>query len=199
MTGYERRKLRKREQILKAAEQLFRRQGFRKTTIDEVASLAGVSKVTVYNHFDDKRRLVEESLRMVLHDKLTHYTEILTSEEPWLERLDSIIRDKIRTVREYGGEYLETLYKDLPALVEEIRTFQLQIRNQYTFTFFDEGRELGFVPKDISNEAIAIYLECFARGLNYSEDIQAKLGAKPEYAEGLIRLMTYGIIKPAKQ
>jgi hypothetical protein len=69
------------------------------------------------------------------------------------------------------------------------------MQNEITFTFLDEGRRLGFVPKNISNEAIAIYLECFARGLDGSEDIQAKLSDKAEHAEGLIRLITYGLVK----
>ena len=47
----------KREAILAAAGQSFFDHGFAATSIEQVASRAGVSKVTIYNHFGDKRAL----------------------------------------------------------------------------------------------------------------------------------------------
>lgn len=51
------RSARKREAILKTATELFLRNGFRGTSMDEVAGQAGVSKQTVYKQFADKERL----------------------------------------------------------------------------------------------------------------------------------------------
>ena len=53
-----RRSDRKRQAILNAATTLFLRQGYRHTSMDEIAALAAVSKQTVYKHFNDKERLV---------------------------------------------------------------------------------------------------------------------------------------------
>jgi TetR/AcrR family transcriptional repressor of mexJK operon len=47
----------KREAILKAASAMFFDVGFAATALEQVAAKAGVSKVTVYNHFGDKRSL----------------------------------------------------------------------------------------------------------------------------------------------
>lgn len=47
----------KREQIEKAAMQLFLQHGYRETSMDQVAALAGVSKHTIYNHFQSKEGL----------------------------------------------------------------------------------------------------------------------------------------------
>ena len=46
--------------ILEAATTLFLRNGYRGTSMDEIAALAGVSKQTVYKHFADKERLFSE-------------------------------------------------------------------------------------------------------------------------------------------
>src|SRR5215216_1869513 len=51
---------RKRAAILQAATTLFLRNGYRGTSMDEIAALAGVSKQTVYKHFADKERLFIE-------------------------------------------------------------------------------------------------------------------------------------------
>lgn len=47
----------KREQILQGAMQVFLQQGYAKTSMDRVATTAGVSKQTIYSHFQDKERL----------------------------------------------------------------------------------------------------------------------------------------------
>jgi TetR/AcrR family transcriptional repressor of mexJK operon len=51
------RSARKRRVILDAATTVFLRNGYRGTSMDEIAALAGVSKQTVYKHFADKERL----------------------------------------------------------------------------------------------------------------------------------------------
>ncbi len=53
---------RKRERILESATLLFARQGFHKTTVDEIAQLASISKGLVYVHFPSKEDLLEAVL-----------------------------------------------------------------------------------------------------------------------------------------
>ncbi len=47
----------KRRQILAGARQTFGELGFERASVDLVAARAGVSKATLYNHFDDKKAL----------------------------------------------------------------------------------------------------------------------------------------------
>lgn len=54
------RSARKRRVILEAAAELFLRNGYLGTSMDEVAAVAGVSKQTVYKHFADKEGLFQE-------------------------------------------------------------------------------------------------------------------------------------------
>lgn len=53
----------KRSAILAAAKQLFPELGFEGTSMDAIATSAGVSKLTVYSHFDDKETLYVEAIR----------------------------------------------------------------------------------------------------------------------------------------
>jgi AcrR family transcriptional regulator len=56
----ESRSARKRRAILEAGRTLFLRHGYRGTSMDEIAAIAGVSKQTVYKHFADKESLFSE-------------------------------------------------------------------------------------------------------------------------------------------
>lgn len=53
----------KRVAILNAARSLFFEQGFSRVSMDGIAALAGVSKLTVYSHFGDKETLFTEAVR----------------------------------------------------------------------------------------------------------------------------------------
>jgi len=49
-----------RQRIVEAAYRLFRRKGFLRSGVDEIAAAAGVTKRTLYAHFGSKDRLLEE-------------------------------------------------------------------------------------------------------------------------------------------
>ena len=50
----------KRNQVLTLAKRRFERFGFTKTTVDEIARDAGISKRTLYQEFESKEKILEE-------------------------------------------------------------------------------------------------------------------------------------------
>ena len=54
----ERRKLEVRSRIYSAARELFTKQGFEATTVDEIAAVADVAPATFFNHFQSKQTLL---------------------------------------------------------------------------------------------------------------------------------------------
>ncbi len=77
--------LAKREAILEAAKSLFLSLGYANTSMDAVAAAAGVSKLTVYSHFQDKQTLfcsaVMATCQIQLPDLLFEYPEGVPVEE----------------------------------------------------------------------------------------------------------------------
>ena len=64
------------EKILKAARELFEKNGFAAATTKEIADIAGVSEVTLFRHFSTKRALFEETLHSCMHPyKVDEYLE----------------------------------------------------------------------------------------------------------------------------
>ncbi|MDD3270044.1 MAG: TetR/AcrR family transcriptional regulator [Syntrophomonadaceae bacterium] len=56
----ERKKAETRKKIMAVAMDLFNRQGFEQTTIDQIAMEADVAKGTIYNHFPEKEAIISE-------------------------------------------------------------------------------------------------------------------------------------------
>ena len=60
----------KRQAILDAAKSLFLTQGYASTSMDAVAAEAGVSKLTVYSHFNDKETLFSAAVMAKCEEQL---------------------------------------------------------------------------------------------------------------------------------
>lgn len=70
--------------VLDAATQLFAERGYAKTSLEDVAALARVSRGTVYGHFDGKQAL----FKAALHEQERRVTEqlqelALAHDDPW--------------------------------------------------------------------------------------------------------------------
>ncbi len=64
----------KREAIVVAATQAFFDKGFAASSIEQIAASAGVSKVTVYNHFGDKRGLFTAAVESQCEQMRAHFS-----------------------------------------------------------------------------------------------------------------------------
>jgi TetR/AcrR family transcriptional repressor of mexJK operon len=115
---------RKRRAILEAGTTLFLRHGYRGTSMDEIAAIAGVSKQTVYKHFADKESL---------------FSEIVIST---VEEVAKPVHDEVLKLRDSGD--LET---DLRRLARQLlrRVMQPRILQLRRLVIGEAGRfpELG--------------------------------------------------------
>lgn len=78
---------RKRQSVLDAARRLFLQLGYEGTSMDAIASEAGVSKLTVYSHFTDKETLYAAAVRSVCETQLPHLFFENTSKDSLRQRL----------------------------------------------------------------------------------------------------------------
>lgn len=77
----------KREQILQGAMQVFLKQGYAKTSMDRVAAVAGVSKQTIYSHFQDK-----EGLFVALIERVTIRSFLCEFQNPFQGEPEIVLR-----------------------------------------------------------------------------------------------------------
>lgn len=70
----------RREQILDAARALFIRQGFAKTSVDDISSSIGMTKSSLYYYFKNKEDLFYSSFQNEWKDNLNRYIELAEKE-----------------------------------------------------------------------------------------------------------------------
>lgn len=88
---------RKREAILAAAREVFLQHGYAGAGMDDIATRAAVSKVTVYNHFADKERLFSEVVTQAINQAENQSHALIES----LAASDDLERDLRRFARQH--------------------------------------------------------------------------------------------------
>lgn len=78
--------------ILEAAKQMFLEHGFEGAGMDQIAALAGVSKLTVYNHFGDKEALFIAAVEHYCEQQVPPALFTPAPDQPLRPRLEGIAR-----------------------------------------------------------------------------------------------------------
>ncbi len=135
----ERRKLEVRTRIFDVARELFTKQGFEATTVDEIARVADVAPATFFNHFQSKQALLGLMTGEVfeyLHSLTTQHLEgegsssqklrdFIASASEGIAASRGVARDVLLEVMRSDATpkgphpYLERLYEPFVRLIEE--------------------------------------------------------------------------------
>jgi len=164
MDGHERRKERVRESIINAASELFNMHGFKKVSINEIAAKAGVSPVSIYNHFGNKEGLVQNVFQSVIDGMMKAQIVIFDSDESFPEKLERFMTEKDRWGQQYKGELVNLAISSNPKLQQSMEAATRYIYKR-TVEFFEDGKKQGYVNPELSAEAILNYTQIFTKGI----------------------------------
>jgi AcrR family transcriptional regulator len=194
MNGFERRKEQKKENIRRAALELFRSHGFNKVTISDIANKAGVSPVTIYNHFGSKDELVLDIVKTQFQTLLGKFQQVMKGELPFVEKLQTIVFDKTALASQFQGEWIQAVVQGNPELQQFIETVYQQELNQLMVDFFEEGKNQGFINPELSQEAIMLYLDIFRKGIFANSNLIANIKNSEKLMLDLITISLYGLM-----
>src|SRR3954447_15800579 len=103
----------RREAVLELALLTFARHGYRKTSMEEVARMARISRPGLYFLFSSKQDLFRAAVTRALEQDLAAAEEILAdSGKPLRERLGGAF-DR------WAGRYVGPMSRDVPAVIEQ--------------------------------------------------------------------------------
>ncbi|MFC1949499.1 TetR/AcrR family transcriptional regulator [Chloroflexota bacterium] len=199
MDGFERRKERKKGSIRQAALELFSKYGFKKVSLNDIAHKANVSHVTIYNHFGSKEELVQDVIKTEISALVERARTIIKGDKPFLEKLELIIFNKAELASQYQGQMMRVVIMDNPEMQQFIQSVWQQEVNQLITDLVDEGKRLGYVNKELSQEAVFYYFEIIRRGSLTSIDLLANIKVDAKLARDLNYLFLYGLVDKKEQ
>lgn len=181
-----------RESILNAAERVFFEHGVARTTLEQIAQTAAVTRGAIYWHFKDKAELfnaVVERVRMPMESAFYRVLETADTIED-LERLCAkalveVHKDE-RLQRVYTVLLLKCEYtEDMGSLIERERTAKEKATSSLT-RFFSRLQKAGSIITAQEPRVLALALYAYMLGLHTDYLRSPKLYRMPNDTEALM-------------
>lgn len=151
MSVREAKKQKNKQAILEAAISLFSEKGYEKTSIEQIAKIAGVGKGTVYSYFHTKKDIIKGFCEYELEKIHMKLVERSNQDASILEQMLIIYMTEFHHVtqnREFGRLYMRESVFPSDSDVQD----HLEIDDKYfqiLFPILEKGQERGELRKDI--------------------------------------------------
>jgi AcrR family transcriptional regulator len=186
MDGFERRKEQSKEDIRRAAEELFSRFGADRVSVNDIARKAGVSQATIYNNFGSKENLVRDYHGTIVEKIASSFRGIIVMKKSWVDKFQGFLQSWIDIADRYKIE------------IEGSETRQsgdsigVEIENAF-LEFIKEGKKHGNLRSDLSDEAIITYIKFFQQGISSNPVINDRMRRDFKLSQDLLSLFMYGV------
>jgi AcrR family transcriptional regulator len=143
------------EKILHKATDLFLNFGFKSVTMDDLAQEMGISKKTIYSHFENKTKLVAEStsnLFCVIAEGIDH---IVAQNKNPIEELYEIKKFAMLHLKDEKSSPQYQLQKYYPKLYEELKTKQFDLMQHCVVDNVKRGIALGIYREQLNVEFVS--------------------------------------------
>ncbi|MGI8317101.1 TetR/AcrR family transcriptional regulator [Halobacillus mangrovi] len=193
MNGFEKRKERKKSNILNAAFDLFSQYGVQKVSIQEIAQKAQVSQVTIYNYFGGKDQLLFETVKKFVYEKFDYFKEIVHDEElNFKDKISTVIQGKKESALHISPDFIQAVMADQPHIKEFIRKFSEEDTVPLLMELIDQGKKQGYIHPELSFQTIMFYVEMYYQAMQ--SNIPMMKESPAEFSEEITHLFFYGLM-----
>lgn len=148
-----------RKELLEYAIENFTKFGSKRFSMDELAHSLGISKKTIYKHFNSKEELVTESLRLFLEKikgNVDHYMLQNPNEDQPLSTIIFIYKQGLMVLQEINPSFLYGLGKYYPKAFELYSAFKKDIVWNIVCPLLHKAQKIGQVRSDVKVELVCM-------------------------------------------
>ena len=158
MNGFQRRREIKMNSILLAAYELFSARGIKDVGIAEIAKKADVSQVSIYNFFESKENLVRQAMFAYMNEKMKESEMVLESKIPFREKLEKLLFITDEAQRQSSQNFFQSAINNDLLIKNLLEEYYQNKTEPFIFRLVEQGKQEGCINRDLSNEAIHLYI-----------------------------------------
>jgi len=148
-----------RERILQKASELFLQLGVRNVTMDLLATELGISKRTIYELFDDKDKLVIESIKYMLVEENKELIEIVKSSEHVIEALFLIMKRQKERRESFPKVFIEDIKKYFQTVNESFFSCAENLKEfSASYNLLVKGIKQGIFRSDLRIDLVDTFI-----------------------------------------
>ncbi|MCL6274468.1 TetR/AcrR family transcriptional regulator [Muricauda sp. 2012CJ35-5] len=144
-----------REKILYKATDMFLTFGFKSVTMDDLANEMGISKKTIYSHFENKTKLVEESTMHMFWFISNGIDEIIALSKNPIEELYEIKKFVMLHLKNEKSSPQYQLQKYYPHIHETLKKKNFEVMQECVVENVKRGMEMGIYRENLNVGFIA--------------------------------------------
>ena len=150
-----------RENIINKATELFLTLGFKSVTMDDIANELGISKKTIYVHFENKTKLVEATTLEMFALISQGIDSICLLEKDPIEEIYDIKKLVLEHLKDEKSSPYHQLQKYYPKIFNSLRSKQYGMMEDCVADNLNRGIALGLYRDTLEVEFISkIYFTC---------------------------------------
>ncbi len=149
--------LSRKEEIRQSAAKLFRRKGYKATSMRDIAEDVGIKAASIYNHIESKQELLRDLLLNIANLFTTEMRSISSSSLDTEEKLNRLITLHIKLTAQHTNA-ISLIAGEWVHLEEPEKKQYINLRDEYETSFreiIEDGKKEG-VFKDVDTD-IALF------------------------------------------
>lgn len=189
------------KKILDSAIICFSKNGFHKTTIDDIAANAGVSKGGVYYHYKNKSEIIYAVLEKGVKTMNSNWVTEFEKDQPVTVMLKNMI-DSFITFSFTFPELMKVTFGEATVgldfqLIKKINELQ-NTTIKLLASQLDYGKTLNAVKKDVDSESLATGLIGMVASMCTRNDTRENQATKEQLVDTAFSIISSGIFEEDK-
>ena len=144
-----------REKIIHHAGEMFLTYGFKSITMDDIANALGISKKTIYQHFDNKTKLVEATVMYLFEIISQGIDAICEMNKNPIEEIYDIKHFIMNHLKDEKSSPQYQLQKYYPAIFSTLKKKQFEVMQDCVKDNLERGIDQGLYRDTINVEFIS--------------------------------------------
>ncbi len=181
------------DRILDLTEGKICKEGFYKTTMDELANDLTMSKKTIYKYFPSKSDLVEAIMKRFMKKRQKDIMLIFESDKNAVEKFTELIFILNKNLTKLSEKMLNDLRLHFPSMWNEIEKFRTEMINKNITRIVEQGKREGLINDYPTPIIMTIYLASIRAVVNPEFILNNNFSAN-QAAQITFRILMSGVL-----
>ncbi len=183
-----------RQTIVDLAYSKFSQHGFKKVTMDEIASELEISKKTVYKYFESKEAILEEIVNQRLKRGEAAFKTLLSEIGPADDKIKKVAEMFPRFVDPNWQRLMADVVHSVPSVSKKIQSILTYFITKVAPSIIREGQKEGTIKKDLNVDLFTIAYLGAAKELFNSDFLATHPVTEEAIPKQLFKIFMEGVL-----
>lgn len=183
-----------RQRIVQVAEKIFLSTGFSRVLMDDLAAELGMSKKTLYRHFDSKEALLRAVLQSRVEAAEQGLRLIVATQETFPAKMQHLVHFIHANIGQISPLFLDDIRRYAPQCFEIVEEFRGRAIPTYFGAILDEGIAEGYLRKEIHRDLLIRMLVLSVQGIVRPGVIEHMRLLPADALDGILSILLRGAL-----